>query len=43
MINVINNDSKLTYLGAEFETECATFRPASTGRTLCFKLRSKVS
>ena len=24
-------DSKLTYFGAQFETECGTFRPTSTG------------
>ena len=30
--------AKLTYFGAEFETECATFRPASTGLDLAYPL-----
>ena len=30
----IKNDSRLSYLGAEFETECATFRPVEAGRNI---------
>ena len=40
----IQNYSKLTYFGAEFETECARFRPASTGidHVLATPLQSKL-